>query len=382
MEKVLTSFLIFFLAAAVPLNCASKEELASIERQAKEKEAQLKKYKAREAALSKELKALTQQQKKTEQLAVKINNDIEGMQTKSSMIRRHKEVVENNLPLWQNVMKTEFSNYAAERILEEKYYNSSELIRALALSSTLKTHAVFMRKLSDEIDKTRQEIDGFKQKHVTLLAERDKLEEEKSVLLGSYEKKKEDLQQAHALYEKADKDLKELKASAEQLQKILKQAEAKRKAEQKKAGQKQTGAALNIGKNSLPWPVSGKIISKFGKEYQSQLKTWIFRDGIKIAAGKGAPIVSVAEGSVIFAGEFRSYGNVVIVDHGGGFFTIYGFLSEIRASLGQQVNKGQIIGLCGADTQGSAMGSGQSALYFEVRSGTSAVDPELWLEKK
>ncbi|MGN0022754.1 MAG: murein hydrolase activator EnvC family protein [Elusimicrobiaceae bacterium] len=382
MEKILISFFVFFLVAAVPLNCASKEELASIERQAREKEAQLKKYKAREAALSNELKALTQKQKKTEQLAVKISNDIEGMQTKSSMIRRHKEVVENNLPLWQNIMKAEFSNYAVERMLGESYYNSSELLRALALSSTLKTHAVFMQKLSSEIDKTQKEIDGFKEKHSSLLAERDKLEEEKSALLGSYEKKKEDLQEAHALYEKANKDLKELKASAAQLQKILKEAEAKRKAEQKKAGQKQTGAALNISKNSLPWPVSGKIISKFGKEYQAQLKTWIFRDGIKISAAKGAPIVSVAEGKVIFAGEFRSYGNVVIVDHGGGFFTIYGFLSEIRASLDKQVNKGQIIGLCGADTQGSAMGSGQNALYFEVRSGTSAVDPELWLEKK
>lgn len=382
MEKVLISFLALFMLMAAPLNAASKEELASIERQAKEKEAQLKKYKAREAALSKELKDLTQKQKQTEQLAVKISNDIEGMQTKSSLMRQHREVVQSNLPLWQNIMKQEFSNYAVEGILSEKYYNSSELTRALALSSTLKTHAVFMQKLSDEIETTQKEIDGYRAKQESLLARRDKLEEEKSAIQGNYNKKKEDLQQAHALYEKASKDLKELKASAAQLQKILKEAEARRKAEQKRTGQKQTGAALTIGRNTLPWPVSGKIISKFGKEYQSQLKTWIFRDGIKIAANKGTPIVSVAEGSVIFAGEFRSYGNVLIVDHGGGFFTIYGFLSEIRARLGQQVNKGQIIGLCGTDTQGSAMGSGQSALYFEVRSGTSAVDPELWLEKK
>lgn len=382
MEKVLVFFLALFMLMAAPLNAASKEELASIERQAKEKEAQLKKYKAREAALSKELKALTQKQKQTEQLAVKISSDIEGMQTKSSLMRQHREVVQSNLPLWQNIMKQEFSNYAIERILGEKYYNSSELTRALALSSTLKTHAVFMQKLSDEIENTQKEIEGYKEKQESLLARRDKLEEEKSAIQGNYIKKKEDLQQAHALYEKASKDLKELKASAAQLQKILKEAEARRKAEQKRTGQKQTGAKLNIGRNSLPWPVSGKIISKFGKEYQAQLKTWIFRDGIKIAANKGAPIVSVAEGSVIFAGEFRSYGNVVIVDHGGGFFTIYGFLSKIRARLGQQVNKGQIIGLCGTDTQGSAMGSGQSALYFEIRSGTSASDPELWLEKK
>lgn len=353
-----------------------------MEKQAKEKEAQLKKYKAQEAKLSKELQALSQKQKKNERLAVKINSDIEGMQTRSSMVRRHKEVVQNNLPLWQNIMQSEFTNYAVEGILQEKYFNSSELTRALALSSTLKTHGVFMQKLSDEIVKTQAEIDGFKSRQQNLLAQKDKLEEEKSTLLGNYEKKKGDLKQAHALYEKAARDLKEIKASAAQMKKILKEAEAKRKAEQKKAGKKETSSALNIAKHSLPWPVSGKIISKFGKEYQAQLKTWIFRDGIKISAAKGTPIVSVAEGNVIFAGEFRSYGNVVIVDHGGGFFTIYGFLSEIRARVGQQVNKGQNIGLCGVDTQGSAMGSGKSALYFEIRSGTTAVNPETWLEVK
>ena len=65
MEKVLISFFALFMLMGAPLNAASKEELAAIERQAKEKEAQLKKYKAREAALSKELKALTQKQKQT-----------------------------------------------------------------------------------------------------------------------------------------------------------------------------------------------------------------------------------------------------------------------------------------------------------------------------
>lgn len=381
MEKVL-AFLLVLVFAVSPLGAASKEELADLNKQAKEKEAQLKKYKAEEASLSKELKKLTQKQKQTEQLAVKINNDIEGMQTRSSMIRQHKEVVQNNLPLWQNVMKQEFADYAVERILEEQNYNSSELVRALALSSTLKTHAVFMNTISEEIIKTQAEINGFKDRQQSLLAKRDELEEQKTALLGNYEKKKGDLEQTHALYEKAKKDLKELKDSAAQLEKILKEAEAKRKAEQKKTGQKQTGATLKIAKNSLPWPVSGKIISKFGKEYQEKLKTYIFRDGIKIAAKQGTPVLSVADGNVIFAGQFRSYGNVVIADHGDGFFTIYGFLSEIKTEVGQKVNKGQTLGLCGIDTQGSGMGSGQSALYFEIRSGTSAVNPELWLETK
>ena len=182
MEKVLTLFVILCFAV-LPLGAATKAELADINKQAKEKEAQLKKYKEQESAISKELKNLTKKQKQTEELAVKINNDIEGMQTRSSMIRQHKEVVQNNLPLWQNVMKQEFSNYAVERMLEEGDYNSSELVRALALSSTLKTHAVFMRKISEEISKTQAEIEGFKDKQQNLLAKRDELEETKNTLL-------------------------------------------------------------------------------------------------------------------------------------------------------------------------------------------------------
>ena len=163
------------------------------------------------------------------------------------------------------------------------------------------------------------------------------------------------------------------------MQKLLQQAEEARKKQNKQQGKVTSKASINIAENSLIWPIKGKIISKFGKEYQAQLKTWIFRDGIKIAAKQGQPVMAVADGNVIFAGEFRSYGNVVIVDHGEGFFTIYGFLSKIQAEQGQKIIEGQIIGLVGQDTQGPGMGSNQSALYFEIRKGTAAQDPEIWL---
>ena len=160
----------------------------------------------------------------------------------------------------------------------------------------------------------------------------------------------------------------------------MQKAEDSRKKQSKEKGEKSAQAAINIGRNSLVWPIKGKIISKFGKEYQEQLKTWIFRDGIKIAAKQGQAVIAVADGNIIFAGQFRSYGNVVIIDHGEGFFTIYGFLSKIEVEQNQKVIEGQIIGLIGQDTQGPGMGSNQSALYFEIRKGTAAQDPEIWLE--
>ena len=82
---------------------------------------------------------------------------------------------------------------------------------------------------------------------------------------------------------------------------------------------------------------------------------------------------------MIYAGPFRSYGNVVIVDHNKGFFTIYGFLKEISASVGDKLPVQGVIGTAGQDTQSSS-GTGKSAVYFEIRQGTTAVNPQEWLK--
>ena len=160
---------------------------------------------------------------------------------------------------------------------------------------------------------------------------------------------------------------------------------AKKKAKQEAAATKTTPAKqtsiakIDVPPHSLPWPVQGKVLSKFGKEYRQDLNTWIFRDGIKIAARAGENVKCVESGDVIYAGTFRSYGNVVIVDHGKGFFSIYGFLHTIQAAVGDKLTRGGVLGTAGRDTQQSS-GTGQYAVYFETRQGTTAVDPLEWLK--
>ncbi|MDR0952738.1 MAG: peptidoglycan DD-metalloendopeptidase family protein [Elusimicrobiota bacterium] len=382
MEKVLIVFLSAFVLLAGPLHAASSKDLAEINRQTKEKEEQIKKYKEQEARLAREIKTLTQKEKQAEILSVKIAGDIEVVQSQKAKTLEHKALMEDNLPLWQNLLQQEVSNYVLQDALKTKYFNSGELEANLAALALLQTHLVFLHKLNGEVQESQEKLEDMQGKNQALLARKNKVESQKKDIKGDSQKKREDMLAAHQLYEKAQADLAELKHSAEQMQKILKAAEAKRRAQARNKGTQVSKSAINIEKNSLPWPVSGKIISRFGKEYNSQLKTWIFRDGIKISAQQGAEVKSVAEGAVIFAGEFRSYGNVVILDHGGGFFTIYGFLREIKVVVGQQVAAGITLGLCGRDTQGSAMGSGANAVYFEIRNGTSASDPEIWLSKK
>ena len=380
MEKILICFL-FIMGLLYPSLSfgADRQEFARIEQEAKQKEAQLKKYKQQETLLQKEVQNLSQKGKQTEQLAKRLINDIETLKGKASTTEEQKKQLEQTLLLWQALVATESNYYTLESSLNNSFYDTKQLEKLLIIKSLIVSHAKFLEQLEHQTNLSLKELKEIEEKNKSLELKHQDTLSQKELLAKNYEQKKQDLQTAHQLYEQSKKELKELKESAKQMQKLLQQAEEARKKQNKQQGKVTSNATINIKENSLVWPLKGKIISKFGKEYQEQLKTWIFRDGIKIAAKIGQPVIAVNDGTVIFAGEFRSYGNVVILDHGEGFFTIYGFLSQIQAEQSQKVIEGQIIGLVGQDTQGPGMGSNQSALYFEIRKGTNAQDPEIWL---
>jgi murein DD-endopeptidase MepM/ murein hydrolase activator NlpD len=110
------------------------------------------------------------------------------------------------------------------------------------------------------------------------------------------------------------------------------------------------------------WPVSGSVTSGFGWRWGRM------HEGIDIAAGYGAPVVASASGTVIHAGWMGGYGNLVVIDHGGGLSTAYAHLSSITA--GGSVAQGQVVGYIGCT--GHCFGA---HLHFEVRVNGGAVDP-------
>jgi murein DD-endopeptidase MepM/ murein hydrolase activator NlpD len=112
------------------------------------------------------------------------------------------------------------------------------------------------------------------------------------------------------------------------------------------------------------WPVSGPVTSGFGWRWGRM------HEGIDIGAGTGTPIIASASGTVIYAGWMGGYGNLVVIDHGGGIATAYGHQSSIAAGVGQAVAQGQVIGYVGCT--GHCFGS---HLHFEVRVNGAAVDP-------
>jgi septal ring factor EnvC (AmiA/AmiB activator) len=135
------------------------------------------------------------------------------------------------------------------------------------------------------------------------------------------------------------------------------------------------GKGLNVIRGKIPWPVSGKIISFFGKNKSSQFKMVVDNSGIQINAAQGTPFRAVSGGTVRFADWFKGYGKLVILDHGGGYYSLYAQASELSVSEGQTVAAGQILGTVG-DT-GSLVGS---SLYFEIRKNGVPQDPLHWLK--
>lgn len=123
------------------------------------------------------------------------------------------------------------------------------------------------------------------------------------------------------------------------------------------------------------WPVAGRIISGFGNRYHPIFGYNRFHSGIDIVASYGTPVKAADGGQVVQAGYFGGYGYSVMLYHGGGFATWYAHLSSINVSMGQSVQRGQVIGLVGST--GWTTGP---HLHFEVRINGAAQDPRAYLQ--
>ncbi|MEM7412511.1 MAG: peptidoglycan DD-metalloendopeptidase family protein [Myxococcota bacterium] len=134
------------------------------------------------------------------------------------------------------------------------------------------------------------------------------------------------------------------------------------------------GPAFTSLAGKLPDPVRGKLAGRFGKVVDRASRTATFRKGVRWSAARGTPVHAVAAGRVRFAGRFRGYGNVVILDHGEDHFTVSAHLDEVAVGLGENVAARERIGAVG--DSGSLDGT---QLYFEVRRGAEALDPASWL---
>ncbi|WP_045423169.1 murein hydrolase activator EnvC family protein [Vibrio jasicida] len=222
-------------------------------------------------------------------------------------------------------------------------------------------------KVIDDITKTTQELAHNKNQ---LELEKTQIEtllkqqsEKRSSLANTQSKRKGTLS-------KIQKSIKDDKRYLSELQRN----ETRLKAEIAKAAKRNAvpmdGIAKQRGK--LPWPLKGRVLHNFGTRQTGQVN-W---KGMVLSANYGQQVKAVYPGTVVFAEYLRGYGLVVLLDHGKGDMTLYGYNQALTKKEGDKVTAGEVIALAG-DTGGQD----RASLYFEIRRNSEAQNPKSWLKR-
>jgi len=164
-----------------------------------------------------------------------------------------------------------------------------------------------------------------------------------------------------------DRMAKELKARAERLTELVTNIESG-----VRSGADGT-SLFALQKGFLPWPVKGQVKNSFGSYKHAELGTLLDKHGIDIFAGSDSVVQAVWDGRVAFAKRFMGYGNMIIIDHEDGYYSLYAQIHKLTKKTDDRVKKGDLIAYTGFD--------GADYLYFEIRQGRTPIDPLLWLEK-
>ncbi len=226
-------------------------------------------------------------------------------------------------------------------------------------------------------DIVRQRADLVKLRDAVEENRSDKLrEEERLAILGRL--RSSSLQQAQQSTVQIQARLARIRQSESRLSGVLAAIEAeRRRTESARPNAPRAATTLKTTDGRLDWPVEGTFLFRFGRVINPNNTTTRW-NGVGIAAALGAPVKSVAPGSVVSVGQLGTYGLTVILDHGGGYFSIYASLNSVAPSLkkGSALKKGDLIGTVGISDPDL-----KPHLHFEIRTppNGSAVDPEAWL---
>lgn len=356
---------------------AKKRGLEEIRAQLEEKKKELERYKEEEDRISSEIDGLKKEDKlnvaRQKELVVQLNRS----RAKSSDSREKYNSLSKAYKDLQADLYGETVIYSLDKHVYYPYYGLGDISRGLLLKSAIFEKHSLITRIKGETARVKDDIQDLTRQNLELKAKKELVDKQRSARRNIVKGKMTELERTREKQARLSKEVENLQNAALGLTKLVKKLE-KQSPYRSTAGKSMD---LPVPRHSLPWPVQGKIISRYGRESVPLLKTWIVREGIRIRAAEEAPVFPVMSGKVIYSGPFRTYGNVVIVDHEQGFFTIYGLLKNILVSKNEAVTPSSPLGRAGEDTQAvsGAADKDYSAVYFEIRIGSDAIDPALWL---
>lgn len=227
----------------------------------------------------------------------------------------------------------------------------------------------------ERLEQALRQFERLRRQQNDELAHLERLERESERALASY----------HAAEAEAEAQLDEAEAAENRLTALIAELERERReAESRRRASSGPAVPASISKRdlgALDWPVEGEIIYRFGPERKPTGVTLVNK-GIGIAAAPGTPVEAVEAGTVAIARTLEGSGATVMVDHGGGYYTLYMYLGSIGVAEGSAVKAGQVVGTVGGEHTPDG-----PHLYFQVRvplqrGVPEAVDPLTWLRNR
>ncbi len=361
---VITSVMMLFsMAASIPSFAADPaDELKSLKEDIKSKESHLKEQKSESKDLQKQINSLEKQIGETQ-------NSIEELD--SAIATAENDLTRLGKELKEAEKKVKEQNEGLNARLRSMYKNGSVgfldvLLQSGDFSEFLNNIALVQKVFESD----QQVLKDLQKAHDTIENKKKEIERLDAELKDSKAtaqeaKKSLDSKQAE-LDDKKDAIDSDIAQSQEELDKMEAEAEALNEQIRQAAMEnaKKTDNKQYYGGGQMCWPAPSytRISCYFGWRTHPITGRKNYHGGTDLAAPGGSPILAAEEGTVIIASHHWSYGNYVVVDHGGGLATLYAHSSKLLVSKGQHVERGQKIALVG--TTGSSTGN---HLHFEVR---------------
>lgn len=391
--KFLLPIVLFLLVSSVVRGENPKDELKGVKQEIKAKKKLISKTRKVEAVVSTELQEINRNLVQKETDLGRLDQDLRSVETSLGRTGREIErVTDEANKKKQEIERRLVSLYKAGELGAVRMFFSAESFPQMAeniryMRSILGNDKIIFAEYNEKISelsrlKTDLERDVIKKERIKggIELKKREIEQEKSKKAAYLVKVRQDRKSYEA-------SLKELQANAARLQAMMDRLEAlsrrKLSSRHEKPGSKlkplpelppvpDRGFASQKGRMSLP--VRGEIVETYGKHKHPEFNSYTFSKGLSISAGAGSEIKSIYEGSVIFADYFKGFGNMVIVDHGGGYFSLYAHAAKILKRVGAGVARNEAVATVG-DTD-SIKGP---MLYFEIRHQGKPVDPAGWV---
>ncbi len=375
---------------AMPAAADVRDELQGIKKEIREKKQLLKNTNKVESKVSGELEQIDKNLHEKEVNLSSLNRDLQGVEvalehTQQEITRvrdeaeRKKQQIRHRLAA---LYKTGEMGNARMFFASASFPQMSENLRYMkaVLANDKKLFAEYDEKVARlRLLKERLETDAARKEKikVSINAKKNEIEMEKQKKTAFLTQVREDKKGYIA-------SLKELQANARRLQAMVERLEARsRKSYSNKKPKSNISGDASLPlipdkgfgsqKGRLAIPVRGEVVDRFGRHKHPEFNSYTVSNGVSIMSPLGTEIHAVYDGQVIFADYFKGYGNMVIVDHGGGYFSLYAHAAKISKKVGATVKRNEILASVGdVDSPRGSM------LYFEIRYQGKPIDPAPW----